>query len=96
MLVSPRLAAIAAVLIAALALPATAASADALPDPAANLPALPAAPTVTVTPGGEGGATVDLGVGGQSVHVGAGPGGVTLNRGAPLLRRVEAPATRCP
>jgi diguanylate cyclase (GGDEF)-like protein len=81
MLVSPRFAAIAAALFAALAFPAAAAPADGLPDPAANLTALPAAPTVTVTPGGEGGATVDVGVGGETLHAGAGPGGVTLSRG---------------
>ncbi len=51
---------------------------------AGPLPDLPASaalldvPTVTVTPGGSGGATVDLGAGDTALKVGAGPGGLTV------------------
>ncbi len=60
-----------------LAFPAGTWSAGPLPDPPATVPALPAAPTIGVTPG-NGGATVDVGVGDTNLRVGVGPGGVSV------------------
>src|SRR5438552_10045104 len=69
-----------AALVLSLATPSVAAPAGPLPDPPAALPTLPGAPTVGVTPGSDG-ATVDAGVGDNTLQVGAGTGGVTVKRG---------------
>jgi diguanylate cyclase (GGDEF)-like protein len=47
-----------------------------------SLPQLPGSPSVTVNPGGQGGVTLDVGVADEALHVGAGPGGVSVNRSA--------------
>jgi diguanylate cyclase (GGDEF)-like protein len=79
MQVRDRLAATAAVPLAALLMvPVAAFAAGPLPE-TPSLPALPAAPSVNVTPTGDG-AVVDVGAGDTTLTVGAGPGGVTLNQ----------------
>jgi diguanylate cyclase (GGDEF)-like protein len=71
-----RLAATAAVSLAALLAVPVAFAAGPLPG-TPSLPALPAAPSVTVTPTGDG-AVVDVGAGDTTLSVGAGPSGVAL------------------
>jgi diguanylate cyclase (GGDEF)-like protein len=80
MLASSRYGAIIVLTLAMLGPSASAAAEPAVPAQSVTVPELPGAPSVTVTPGGDGLAALDAGVGEESVHVGAGPSGVSVNR----------------